>query len=354
MKQIAKSIQILQSALLEKQMSAVALEVRYGKRRFSYYDGEHAHRDSGAICTRVSERSIFDLASLTKIFVTSNLLHKAKVDASRSYAYYFGDFPFQDMTIRSLMEHNSGLKAHVEFFKRFQSGEAPLGDLEALKKWIYTTERSAPLGGPSVYSDLGFMLLGFLLEKIFSLPLAQIFQEQVVRPLALDFTGFIPLNHSRWNDTGMALHFAPGDFVATEKCPWRNKTMQGEVHDDNCWSMGGIAGHAGLFSTARECLKMLDEMFWEIKAVRPDKATRSASGKFWDGFMVYPGLRAFPGEDFAGAIGHTGFVGTSAWHSFDRDLSVVLLTNRVHPSRDDNRWIETRLKFHQSLWNELK
>jgi CubicO group peptidase (beta-lactamase class C family) len=225
-----------------------------------------------------------------------------------------------------------------------------------LKKWLFAVDLKHERGKVTEYSDLGFMLLGFVVEQIYARPLDQLFYEEVIIPLGLNRTGFISLPH-RKGQKNFDLHFAPGDFVATELCPWRNKILQGEVHDDNTWAAGGVMGHAGLFSTAQESLQMLESLALELKNDAdfsfPASSTRSLHNIFSQGFMVYPGLRAQAGNDFAAAVGHTGFVGTSAWFQQERNLSVVLLTNRVHPSRSDTRWIQTRLNFHQSLWTEL-
>lgn len=359
---IPQSLKLLDGFLADKQMSAYALSVRLGAQSFTVSGGYHAHPGSGAIASATENNSLFDLASLTKIFATAKIIHAAKraglLRLDDPYKKYFPKFPHIAITLQQLLDHRSGFPAHIEFFKRFAAGDAPMGDVSALERWIYETPLKHPVGSVTEYSDLGIMLLGFLLEKIYSKPLAQIFQEQVVRPLGLDRTGYVALPHSHWQDSGISLHFAPGDFVATETCPWRKRTMQGEVHDDNTWAMGGVAPHAGLFSTAPECLKMLDHLVGEVKAdkdfILPSASTRQGSGIFENGFLLYPGLRAFAGDDFAGAFGFTGFVGTSAWHDPARDLSVVLLTNRVHPSRNDTRWIVSRLEFHQSLWRELR
>jgi len=360
-KKIKGSIEILAKAVQEKQISGYALALAY-KNQVTYESGgTHGYSDSGAIARYVNKNSLFDLASLTKIFSTSLLIHLSQRQGLLTILdpvqKYLPNFAHKQITIQHLLEHTSGLPAHLEFFKRYHQGEAALGDLDALKSWIYATPLSQATGSKTEYSDLGFMLLGFLLETIQAKPLAQIFHELVVQPLGLNQSGFVALPHSRWQDPGIALHFAPGDYVATELCPWRKKVMQGEVHDDNTWAMGGVAGHAGLFSTAAESLQILqflNEILDQNKNfVRPDLGLRSSSNHFCQGLMVYPGLRAFAGNDFAGAVGHTGFVGTSAWSHPADELHVVLLTNRVHPSRTDTRWIETRLAFHQSLWNQL-
>ncbi len=340
------ALTILRDAHARGEFSGCALAFRHGTEGLFWQHGTLSRADSSP----VGPQDFFDLASLTKIFSTGALLlqleSEDRLQLNDPITRWIPEFPDPTVTLRMLLEHRSGLPAHVEFFRRFSAGEAPMGDQRALRYWI--CEVKTDPARPQVYSDLGFMLLGFVVEKICGAALPEAFAERIAKRLKLQRTGFRLLPHAPSHSPSLP----DGRFVATENCPWRGRVMQGEVHDDNCWTMGGYGGHAGLFSTAEESLRLLEHTSHLLRA-HPDLFPVGTSTGFHAGFMVYPGLRPFPDAGFPGAVGHTGFTGTSAWWHPEKDLRVVLLTNRVHPSRDDGRFIDTRLRFHQALWRAL-
>ena len=353
-----RSLKFLKDAIAAEQCSAIALYTKIrGKEEFHYL-GTTARVGSDVIKAPVGEHALFDLASLTKILSTLCLLLVAESEQRISFqdpvSKYFPKMKDKKITLTDLLQHSSGLPAHLKFYERFSAGEAKFGDLESLLSWISEAEISSEKN--PAYSDLGFMLLGILLEKIYEKPLNQIFLDKISAKLKLQHTGFVSLPHSSALARMHGLLMEKKFFVATEKCPWRQKTLQGEVHDDNAWAMGGVAGHAGLFSTLAETKLCFEHLWRQIRAnplYKLDKpAANGANANFYLGLMRYPGLRPFPGNAFHGAYGHTGFVGTSAWHHPETDTSVILLSNRVHPTREDARWIDTRLQFHHTLWQE--
>lgn len=354
---MSKTREFLASALAQGQGSAAAFLLRRtGKADQEYYLGSHARENSGAIPRAAAEDSLFDLASLTKILATASLLFQAeseqKIAWSDPVRKYFSAFPSSETTLYELFVHRSGLPAHLEFFRRYETGEVKWGDQKPLLSWI--CEAGLPNAGKQVYSDLGFMLLGLLLESLYGKTLPELFQEKIAARLKLENSGFVTLPHAPAPARLYGFLAEKARFVATECCPWRKKTLQGEVHDDNTWAMGGFAGHAGLFATARETASLFEHLWKQAKA-SPDFLQRKPEqpGVFSFGFMTYPGLRPFPGPAFQGALGHTGFVGTSLWFHEPSGTLAVLLNNRVHPSRADDRWIQTRLEFHKLLWEEL-
>lgn len=348
------------SALNQQQASAIgALVRRPGAGDEEIYLGSHARPANGAIEAPVSESSLFDLASVSKIFSTVSLIFAAESEGKIAFTdpvqKYFSLFPSSRTTLLDLLTHRSGLPAHLEFFRRydaFEGGTTRLGDQKPLLSWICEAGISEP--GKQVYSDLGFILLGLLLESVYGKSLPEIFYERIVTRLKLENSGYVTLPHAPAPARMFGLLAQAPRFVATETCPWRNKTLQGEVHDDNCWAFGGYAGHAGLFSTLRESATLFEHLLRQAKAC-PDflKRAPEAPGIFSYGFMTYPGLRPFPGPAFEGAIGHTGYTGTSAWFHEPSGTLVLLFSNRVHPARSDSRWIDTRLEFHKILWDEL-
>jgi serine-type D-Ala-D-Ala carboxypeptidase len=355
------SRKILEQALAERQASGIAFLLQNKQRSpdrplCELYLGHHAHEGLHAERRPVAEDSLFDLASVSKILATVSLLFAAESEGKFHWQdpvrKFFSGFPSDDATLLSLMCHHSGLPAHIEFFRSYEKGETRLGDQKPLLQWI--CEAGLPNKGQQVYSDLGYMLLGLLLESIYGKNLPELFHERLVSRLKLENSGYVTLPHAPAPARLYGLLAPRSRFVATETCPWRHETLQGGVHDDNCWAFGGYAGHAGLFSNLRETARLFEHL-WKQAQASPAFRSRepSASGIFSYGFMTYPGLRPQPGPAFAGALGHTGYTGTSAWLHEPSGTLAILLANRVHPSRTDSRWVDTRLEFHKTLWEEL-
>jgi CubicO group peptidase (beta-lactamase class C family) len=354
---LTKSRAFLENALAEKQASGIALLVRRpGAKDQALYLGNHAHEGTGAARRAVAADSLFDLASVSKILATVSLVFAAESEERFSFSdpvrKHFAGFPSAEPTVLDLLEHRSGLPAHQEFFRRYEKGEARMGDQAACLQWI--CEAGLPKPNEQTYSDLGFLLLGFLLEKSYGKTLPELFHERITSRLKLENSGYVTLPHAPASARMFGLLADTERFVATETCPWRKKTLQGEVHDDNCWAMGGYGGHAGLFASLTETATMFEHL-WKQANASPGFRARAPkpAGIFNQGFMTYPGLRSSPGPAFAGALGHTGYTGTSAWLHEPTGTLAVLLSNRVHPSRADSRWIDSRLGFHKTLWTDL-
>ncbi len=347
----------LEAALEAKQASAFSFLLRRpGLADLEWWLGNNCHEGIGGIRRTVGPDSIFDLASMTKILSTVNLLFVAESESRLQFhdpiQKYFSSFPSAETTLLDLLTHRSGLPAHIEFFRHYEKGIARYGDQRPLISWI--CEAGLPNAGKQVYSDLGFMLLGLLLESLYGKTIPELFHEKFVSKLKLESTGFVTLPHAAAPARMFGLLAPKERFVATEVCPLRKKTLQGEVHDDNAWAMGGFAGHAGLFSTPREVARLFEHLYKQAK-VSPAFLARKpeAPGIFSYGFSTYPGLRPFPGPAWENSIGHTGFVGTSVWYHEHTKFLVITLCNRVHPERKDDRWIQGRLEFHKTLWQDL-
>lgn len=370
---LRRSRAYLENALAEKQASGAACFVRHqGKTAAEWYLGTHGYPDTGADPRAVAADSIWDIASVSKILSTVCLLFSAESEGKIAFTdpvqKYFSGFPSADTTLLDLMTHRSGLPAHIEFFRSYagvgsaqgaEGGDVKLGDQKPLLNWIlqaglpHVDTQSPQKGAQQVYSDLGFMLLGMLLESLHGKPLPEIFYERVVSRLKLESSGYVTLPHAPAPSRLYGLLAPTNRFVATELCPWRG-LVQGAVHDDNTWAFGGYAGHAGVFTTLREAEKLFDHLWKQLRA-SPAFLQRAAKppGVWNYGLSTWPGLRPFPGPSFEGALGHTGFTGTNIWYHEPRDLLVILFSNRVHPKRSDSRWIETRLEFHKLLWEEM-
>ena len=313
--------------------------------------------------------TIFDLSSLTKPLATTTafmlLVRERKVDLDDRVTRFFQNFGVHGKThvaFRHLLSHCSGLAAWRPYYREIdrveRSGRPGFVASRAAKEFVYEQiHRERPeyeVGERAVYSDLGFMLLGELVETVAHTSLDRFCHERIFRPLGLRGTAFVDLATLRTR------RLAPvTDMIApTEDCPWRRRVLCGEVHDDNAYAMGGVAGHAGLFAGATD----VDALATRLRSCwrgADDFVPRDIMQEFWSGNPVVAGSTwrlgwdtPSPKDSAAGtrisrsAVGHLGFTGTSLWIDLERDLNVVLLTNRVHPRRDNDAIREWRPRLH--------
>ena len=323
--------------------------------------------------TLTHENVIYDVASLTKPFATTVaimlLVKEEKLRLDDPVTRCFPDFSVhgkQTITVRQLLSHSSGLAAWRHYYKDIAQSETQEGRVGFLgtrgaREYIYAQvlreQLEAAPGRKTVYSDLGFMLLGAVVEKMSGLALDQYCQKQIFRPLALDDTAFINLEKRRWRDAELE----ESRFAPTERCPWRKRVLCAEVHDDNAYAMGGVAGHAGLFSTVDDLHRLVSCL---TACYRGDCAFLPASlvQAFWtrDGSVV--GSTWALGWDTPSAqnssagnlfsplsVGHLGFTGTSVWIDLENNIHVIVLSNRVHPNRKN----ETIKAFRPALHNAV-
>jgi CubicO group peptidase (beta-lactamase class C family) len=291
--------------------------------------------------------TVYDLASLTKVMATTAaamlLVARGKLDLDRRVADVlpaFGERGKQDIRVRHLLTHSSGLRPWRAYYEDLRERETRRGErllaLPAGREAIVSRIlRSAPLHDPgeaAVYGDLGFIVLGELVAALAGEPLSGFCEKHVFGPLGLADTRFHPIPY-----TGPRARIAP-----TELCPWREKVVWGEVHDGNAWAMGGEAGHAGLFATAADVLRFGLEMLAADRGESPLFPAEVAAqffrrqelppGSDWAlGWDTPTAGRSTSGRHFSRrSIGHTGFTGTSLWIDLEAGCVVVLLTNRVH------------------------
>jgi CubicO group peptidase (beta-lactamase class C family) len=291
--------------------------------------------------------TIFDLASLTKVIATTSMAMRmvsdGRLDIDAPAGHFVPAFATGDraaISIRHLLTHSSGLPAHARLWES-ASGRA------AFERAIADLPLERAPGTRSVYSDPGFMLLGFALEEAAKAPLDAQFQ-----PLAsaLGEIGYRP-------EAALLERIAP-----TEEDPWRGRLLRGEVHDENAAALGGVAAHAGLFGTAqavgtfaRLVLLTFDEPTLlgtpDVMRIFATRSTVPESSRAlgWDTMLPTSscGTRMSPT-----AIGHTGFTGTSLWIDRENDLYAVFLTNRVHPTRANEALIAMRAKVHDAVMED--
>jgi len=299
--------------------------------------------------------TIFDLASLTKPLATTGalllLVRDGLVDLDDPVAKHlpvFAEREKEGVTVRHLLTHASGLKPlrffHEELLARERKkGERWIGE-PGTKAWVIErTCRSKPVheaGEAAVYGDLDFIVLGALVEAVAGEPLDAHCRERLFEPLGLADTGFVPLGRSgpREPDPRRRARTA-----ATEQCEWRERVLWGEVHDPNASVMGGVAGHAGLFGTADDVMRLalawLDawhgrESLFPTELVRTFFARQELPpGSDWAlGWDTPTEGQSSSGRHFGRpSVGHLGFTGTSLWMDLERELVVVMLANRIHP-----------------------
>jgi beta-N-acetylhexosaminidase len=293
--------------------------------------------------------TIYDLASLTKVMATTPRAMQA-IDAGALHledpvARYLPEWRGEDraaVTIADLLEHASGLTAYLPFF-RDHEGRAEF------QRAICTLPLEYAPRTQSIYSDLGFILLAFILEDVgFPIDGISRLKAGAIYPAGFGF------GVSREDQTRCA---------PTELDLWRGRLLQGEVHDENAYVLGGMAGHAGLFGTAQDvgdfAREVLRGMAGEESFARPETFARfaqkssvpgSSRALGWDTMLPTSscGTRLSPR-----AIGHPGFTGTSLWIDPERDLYIAFLTNRVHPQRDNNGIQPVRRALHDAIVDAL-
>ena len=321
----------------------------------------HTHPRPGPAVTTATN---YDLASVTKVVATTAVAMKLvevgaiELDArAQRWIPELRGAGSSAITLRDLLGHASGLPAHVEFFKPLLAGERMGADSarEALLCMAAGTELECAPGERVIYSDLGFIILGFCLERATGQRLDRLTEELVTAPLAMTTTRYIDLE--------AAPEVArPHPVAPTEICPYRGLVV-GEVHDDNAHAAGGICGHAGLFATAADLGRFARAMvtaaagaadsWFAPEVVREFFTTAVVAGSSrrlgWDSPSEPPVIthagQLWPRD----GVGHTGFTGTSLWLDPARGRYVVLLTNRVHPGRDQSGIREMRCSLMDAV-----
>jgi serine-type D-Ala-D-Ala carboxypeptidase len=290
--------------------------------------------------------TVYDLASLTKPLVTGLLcaraLERGEVELDERVAHYLPEFDREDkrdITVRQLLTHTSGLPAWRPLY--LMAGgerERALGALAA------EPLESAP-GAHVRYSDLGFITLGFLIERVAGAQLSELARREIFEPLALRRTFFNPALAERTSvaacETGNAFEREMCAAVAGagEYGGWRDHVIWGEVHDGNAHFLGGTAGHAGLFSTARDTLRLASQFIARLTELLAPETCALFRANMTEGLEEArsPAWQlALTADSTAGpalapdSFGHTGFTGTSCWVDPSRERAFILLTNRTH------------------------
>jgi CubicO group peptidase (beta-lactamase class C family) len=304
--------------------------------------------------------TVVDLASLTKPLATTLavmlLVGQGRLSLDRPCFSYWPRFRGdgkERITVRHLLGHCSGLPAWRPYYLRLSAYD-PGRRGEMLKCAVLGEPLVSTPGDRSEYSDIGFLVLQWIVEHVVGRPLNHFVETDIYQPLSVDSLFFI--EHNR--------HKPPRKYAATELCPLRGRLLIGEVHDDNAHMVGGVAGHAGLFGTAAAVHAVLQGLLsaesgeqthplFERKLIQ--KFFERQKGGAWAlGFDTPADEDSSAGKCFsAGSVGHLGFTGTSFWMDRMRGTMVILLANRVHPSRYRIGIKTFRPRLHDAVMNAL-
>jgi CubicO group peptidase (beta-lactamase class C family) len=308
--------------------------------------------------------SLYDLASLTKPVVAVaalRLVQRGVLDLHAPVERYLPELagtPGGEQALAQLLSHRAGLTPWGGLYKDIPDAPgSPASRAFMLREAATRLDPSPAADGRSVYSDLGYLLAGEAIARAAGAPLDRVVTREVTRPLALESELFYAAALEAAHLGRLASSIAP-----TEACSWRGRELRGEVHDENCAAFGGIAGHAGLFGTVSALLafgralldalegraRFLDRalLTWALRPLR--------GGGYVVGWDTKSAEGSSAGELFsARSFGHLGFTGTSIWCDPARSLCAVLLTNRVHPTRDNVKIRALRPRYHDAVIDAL-
>jgi len=301
----------------------------------------------------IDDNSIFDLASLTKVVGTTSaamlLYDKGELDLNtkvKDYLPQFGNNGKDEIVVKNLLLHNSGLPAWKPFYKDYQTSEEVIDA-------IMNMDLEFKPGTKYQYSDLGMIVLQKVIEKITGEGIDKFLKENFFDKLGMKHTFYNPSPKYWFN------------CVPTEQDDyWRHQTLKGKVHDETAYLLGGVAGHAGLFSTAGDLSKLMylyvnkgnsgkEQIFQKgtIELFTRTDSDQSTRALGWD---TKSEGKSSAGNLFSeNSFGHTGFTGTSIWVDKDRGLFVILLTNRVQPTRENRQIIKFRPIIHDAIFKAV-
>ena len=355
---LEEAVSLLRGAVTERVTpGAVALVARRGKIVLHEAVG-HLSYAPGAVRTRLS--TLYDLASLTKVVATTtvamHLVESGQLDLERKVQDYVPEFQGEGkerIAVADLLTHSSGMLWWTDLWAR----HGHLNPTDAKKAYLEEIFELPLVDQPGVnttYSDLGILLLGEILERAGGLGYEALVRREVLDPLAMTDSSFAPPPSAR-------ARIAPTEVDGE----WRKRLVHGEVHDENAFGLGGVAPHAGLFSTASDLAKLAQTLlnggtynghrFLNGTTIqrftrRAGRVGGSSRALGWDTPFDPSSSGAYFSSD---SFGHTGFTGTSIWIDPRQELFVILLTNRVHPTRENREIVRLRPLFHDAVMNSI-
>lgn len=331
---MSRSVNLLMQQAVEREvfLAAALLVAREGKILHQGYYG------------KARKGMCFDIASLTKPICTATLvqilIQEKKLQLNDTLAQWLAGAKqpvHQKITLSHLLSHTSGLPAWKPYYRELpvESVGRPEAREHILRSILEEPIFSAP-GKIYEYSDLDFILLGEILEKAGGKPVDKLFHEKIARPWELKNTFFV-----KGGKPSHGIDIPRRRFAPTEDCPWRGKVIRGEVHDQNAFAIGGVAGHAGLFATSSDIHRFVtallnsaidDFLGWDTPSF-----TTSSAGRYFSPH----------------SIGHLGYTGCSLWIDLDKKFWVIFLTNRIHPSSTNQKIKTFRPRLHNAVWKEF-
>jgi CubicO group peptidase (beta-lactamase class C family) len=315
---------------------------------------------------RMTRATLFDLASLTKPVATTTavmiLVDRSEIKLGDPVNRWIPEFSGRGkdgVTIRHLLNHSSGLRAWEPLYKEVIAARRRrpgfIGSPDAKRLVLDRVHRNRLVyspGAKSLYSDLGFILLGELIENVIGQPLDRFCRKEIFRPLEMRRTFYIKTGPKH-----------RGRFASTERSEWRKKIVTAQVHDDNAYVMGGVSGHAGLFGTAMDLNRFAKMMLGSLrgqdtlvspKIIEAFVSPQTTPGSSWALGWDTPSDPSSSGRFFSPrSFGHLGYTGTSLWIDPEQDLVVVLLTNRVHPTSRNIKIRKFRPMIHDLVYQEF-
>jgi len=353
---------IIQKAIADHEVPGAVVVVGHNGR--IVYRKAFGHRSLEPTVEMMTPDTIFDMASLTKCIATGmsvmHLIENGQVRLNDAVAKYIPEFAANgkdQITVRELLTHYSGLRPDLDLDQPWEGYD------EAMRR-IFEEKPVNPPGARFVYSDINFEVLGELVHRVSAMPLDKYAMAHVFLPLGMHNTTFNPpaswrrkIAPTQWGNATMNTPVG----AAISSGP--HEMLRGVVHDPTARRMGGVAGHAGLFSTADDVAKFAQAMLDRTTALSPltiEKMTTPQQppnatqlrGLAWD---IDSSFSTNRGELLpVGSFGHTGFTGTSLWIDPERELSVTLLTNRTWPDCANQAIRHARPKFHDAVVESLK
>jgi CubicO group peptidase (beta-lactamase class C family) len=346
----ARAADVVQRGVEERAFPAAVVEV--GTRGEVLWQHAFGRLDYDPESAPTDTNTIFDLASLTKVMATTSLVMRLVErrsielnDPIRKWLPEWRGKDREDVMLRSLLTHSSGLTAWLPFY-RDHTGR------QEFQHAICSLPLEYPPDTQAIYSDLGFILLGFIVEDAG----ADSFRDQATQLLSTVTSAPLMFNPPAQRRRSIA---------PTEHDPWRGRRLIGEVHDENCWALGGAAGHAGLFGTSQAVGDFARVMLGALKGadtrlagsgivrlfVKRSAAATGSRALGWDTMMPTSSCGT---KMSASAFGHTGFTGTTLWIDPEREVYVVLLTNRVNPTRGNTAIQQIRPALHDAVMSALR
>ncbi len=296
--------------------------------------------------------TVFDLASVTKIYATamlaSVLVERRWLRWEQPLADFIPEFSDSGILIRHLLSHTAGFPAWLPLWEKLKADPSL-----QMRDLVVKTKPEVPPGTRVLYSDIGFILLKYALEECAGVRFENAVQRWLWNPMGLKKSFYVRF--------GRALPIPVSKIAATEIVDWRGGSIQGQPHDENCFLMGGVSGHAGVFAPAE------DLMIWAEHLLRNHFPGRETLRQAWTrasqpsgcsrtlGWDTPSGDSPSIGQYFSTqSVGHLGFTGTSFWLDPENGIAVALLTNRVNPTRENIAIRAFRPRFHDAVWLEFK